>query len=653
MKCLYKFCILISFVLLNNLVTAQSNVNISGEIFKFEKYFEKANSVVFYKNSIAFNADSLYTAPITSQGFFCITLHIEHPQEILLQYNGKMIILLINPGDSLKMKFDADNLEHSMVFSGRGGVENELINKYYHLKKQHDNNKGNVLLNRSQKDSTPSGFKKFIYKRYQADLLFYNQFLLQNNCTSIFKNWVKYNTVYKSANDLMNYTQYGRDTSLFQLKDYFDFFEKFPVENPEAIISSEYGAYLNRYYLFYLTNIKFRDVPNKYFSLIQKLTIFLSKKSLLSDEETRTVKFFMDNPQDLEFKRFSNQLFEKLITDSPELLESKVPISIDSMIDIFLKKGNLSDKEKIELLSFRVKVLQMNAVLYDEGMYIKRIVENNEEFWKGLRKPISQLEILKALLLNEDNLLLKEEHSIVEKTVNCMEINIILNKYSHLFNEVSFNPVIEYLFNDSSCISRDALLSNIMYNWIKNKEMLNPALYLERYQKEVKTDFIRKHLMNYYYAIEQKLSKYDMPENASLHSVPVSKGDSLFYKIIEPYKGKVIYIDFWATWCSPCRAEMPSSNKLKESFSDKDVIFIYLANRSREAIWKAVIAELGIKGEHFLLSDNDYNVLAEKFQITGIPHYILVNKNGKIADGNAKWPDNEELKNEINQILKL
>jgi thioredoxin-related protein len=81
------------------------------------------------------------------------------------------------------------------------------------------------------------------------------------------------------------------------------------------------------------------------------------------------------------------------------------------------------------------------------------------------------------------------------------------------------------------------------------------------------------------------------------------------------------------------------------------VVFIYLGVQSVEKDWKAMIAKLDIKGEHYLLNNNEYSALAEKFQISGIPRYILVDKNGRVFSDNAKRPGDDKLKPEIDTLL--
>ena len=122
--------------------------------------------------------------------------------------------------------------------------------------------------------------------------------------------------------------------------------------------------------------------------------------------------------------------------------------------------------------------------------------------------------------------------------------------------------------------------------------------------------------------------------------------------LIKNYPNKVIYIDFWAPWCSPCMSEMPYSEKIKNHFQDKNVAFVYLASQCEEGAWKTTIAKQKINGEHYFLTDKQFAQLSEIFKINGIPHYALMNKKGKIINGNAPRPSSEnELINLIEKNL--
>ena len=112
-----------------------------------------------------------------------------------------------------------------------------------------------------------------------------------------------------------------------------------------------------------------------------------------------------------------------------------------------------------------------------------------------------------------------------------------------------------------------------------------------------------------------------------------SPEEDILEKIISPYKGNVLFLDFWGIGCGPCRAGMISQKTLLEELSDKPFKALYIANSDEglDACRKWLRNE-DIMGEHFFVSGDDWKRLCGLFTITGIPHSVLIGKDGKIID---------------------
>lgn len=121
--------------------------------------------------------------------------------------------------------------------------------------------------------------------------------------------------------------------------------------------------------------------------------------------------------------------------------------------------------------------------------------------------------------------------------------------------------------------------------------------------------------------------------------------------VLKKYKGNVIYLDFWASWCGPCKREMPYSSKLKEEYKGKDVVFVYMSTDKNAAQWENMITQLNMTGENYRASNKVKQEIVDRFNLQYIPRYVLINKEGKVADDNAKRPSDPMVKSDIDRLL--
>ena len=119
-------------------------------------------------------------------------------------------------------------------------------------------------------------------------------------------------------------------------------------------------------------------------------------------------------------------------------------------------------------------------------------------------------------------------------------------------------------------------------------------------------------------------------------------------------KGKMVLVDVWATWCSPCRAEIPALQKLEKEMEGKDIIFMsYSIDEKKDYDkWKKMIVDSTLGGLQLIGDLAWKSEMATNYKITGIPRFMLFDKEGKIVTIDSPRPSNPELKTMIEKYLK-
>ncbi len=125
----------------------------------------------------------------------------------------------------------------------------------------------------------------------------------------------------------------------------------------------------------------------------------------------------------------------------------------------------------------------------------------------------------------------------------------------------------------------------------------------------------------------------------------VNDNELTFDEIIKELNGKVVLVDFWASWCAPCRMEMPQLEKVKEQFDETKFQIVEISIDDDYNAWERAsqIENLSDEKHSYHISNWKKSNLYKNYNINTIPRYILIDKNGKIINADAPRPSNSLL----------
>jgi len=216
--------------------------------------------------------------------------------------------------------------------------------------------------------------------------------------------------------------------------------------------------------------------------------------------------------------------------------------------------------------------------------------------------------------------------------------------FRKLFDSVSVD-INKYYSLSTKHFLMDETLKSIASNFSVN----DFEQYFKKYSTGVRDSLLVQRMANMYLVDFHRLKA----EQDVVNLVNRNKEKLTLNTVFEQNKGKIFYVDFWASWCKPCREVMPDSHGLRERFKENDVEFIYISIDKDYEKWLGASKkeDLYKLKNNFLAVNFPSADFFKKLNLTTIPRYMLFDSSGKIIFQDTYAPNSEEIGELINKNL--
>ena len=294
-----------------------------------------------------------------------------------------------------------------------------------------------------------------------------------------------------------------------------------------------------------------------------------------------------------------------------------------------------------------------------------------------LRKAARELEREGLLSLTDAELALIEEAVAIDSVTASMPADSAQRYYEEHMDVIKaasalyYRPAINKWFRTEdakgqmriiSGMGLDRLTEDMALAWLFVTDLENTGESFTPEQADMITrNVATPALRDYIFACSKKFADYAnaAPAQAAQPAdtarlATLTDGKEILDCITAPYRGRIIYVDVWGTWCVPCKEEMKHVPEMKKALEGMDVVYLYLCSRSSDESWRANIARLGLGGNdcrHYNLPQAQQAAVEAVLGVSGYPTYRVIDRQGRIVPGTPPRPsDPYGLKEYIKKI---
>lgn len=577
---------------------------LKGKILNYTPDEEQTMVSVYPRSVLGLQIDgSIGKAPVDSNGTFVVELPLfQSYQPCFFSAPGFYGLIYLSPDKESSVTIDQAKRRNnghsgedgSVIFAGA----NDELNNQLALNIGHDMLWDSFFNNRprDKEYTSPTEYKADVMR----NLANRKEKLNRLPFTPIMKQ-----LMYMSADNDMLYALTSKlETQNFLeiAPSYYDFLEHIDLDNPQMLWSENFDSFVRSVY-----NPDANSLPITMSSTPIELYTYLTDNNIVSDKDADLAR----------------ALILHHIDNIPSAIVDEYAHTAANRINFYCDSLNLKDTERATAENLIDKLQSGNIKKYDD------ITSHYMSWIFSLAKNGHKLPFQEAINIPFENEIVEEIYSFLED--NDSIIASFNSKYSDKIKEWELenqiNNAIKNFINiygkDSHIIDR-FFASNAYINYISQRNTLSED-YIANCRKRLPDMFF-----DYVMVQNDAMVKVLQRVNSNvLEMKPENSGDEVLKEIAEKHKGKVIYIDIWATWCSPCLNAITEIQPIKKDYADS-VAFVYLADQSSpQNTWDEKIKS--IEGDHMRLSQEQMQDIMNRFAFNGYPSYIVIGKDGSVT----------------------